>query len=71
MRTQRLFLRCNVGTSAYMLSKEGMRWSKVFGNLNGALEYASQMVSEETDLLVFNESGIVIFETIVSPAVHA
>jgi hypothetical protein len=64
-------LRCNVSASVYLLSKEGMPWCKAFSNLEEALEYASQMVSDETDMFIFNESGAVIFQTIVAPAVLA
>lgn len=67
MATSRLQLHCNVRDSLYTLSKEGEDEGEKFGDLELALRQASQLVEEETVLIIFNEKGMPIIETAVRP----
>jgi hypothetical protein len=63
----RLLLHCDAEHSRFALSKQGESWRRNFTDLREALDYASTVVTEETPLLVFNEMGRVIVESVVAP----
>lgn len=63
----RLLLHCDTDRSLFILSKQGENWRHQFRDLRSALDYASSLVSEDTEVLVHNESGRVMMESVVSP----
>ena len=62
-----LMLHCDADQSLFVLSKQGEHWRQRFTDLRTALDHARTVVSEETALLIHNELGRVIIETVVSP----
>ena len=63
----RLLLHCDAGHSVFTLAKQGENWRRQFPDLRAALEYATSIVTDETPLIVFNELGRVIVESVISP----
>ncbi len=46
---------------------QGEVWREQFNDLRTALDYAATIVTDDTPLLIHNEMGRVIVETVVSP----
>lgn len=65
----RLILNCDNRLSSFSLTREGQSWRKQFRDLKHALEFAATVIREDTPLTVFNETGRVIVESFVNPAV--
>ena len=63
----RLLLHCDATHSSFVLSKHRENWRRTFTDLRVALNYASTVVTEDAALLIYNDSGRVIIETVVSP----
>ena len=64
---KRLLLYCETAHSTYTLAEEGTAHREVFADLRDALAYASRFVYEETVILVYNEMGKLIIESIITP----
>jgi len=64
----RLLLHCDADHSRFVLSKHGENWRRQFTDLREALDYAGTVVTEDTPILIYNELGRVIIESVVSPA---
>ncbi|HEY3897350.1 MAG TPA: hypothetical protein VGM54_01985 [Chthoniobacter sp.] len=64
----RLLLHCDATHSSFILSKHRENWRRTFTDLRTALNFASTVVTEDAALLIYNDSGRVIIETVVSPA---
>jgi hypothetical protein len=67
----RLFLHSDNDQSIFTLTMEGAAWRRTFNQLAAALDYAAETVTEETPLLVFNEIGRVMIQSVVSPRAQA
>ena len=65
----RLLLTCDNRLSSFSLTREGQGWRKQFQDLKHALEFAATVIREDTPLVVYNETGRVIVESFVNPAV--
>jgi hypothetical protein len=63
----RLLLHCATNHSRFALSMQGEVWREQFNDLRTALDYAATIVTDDTPLLIHNEMGRVIVETVVSP----
>jgi hypothetical protein len=63
----RLLLHCDAAHTSFILSKHRENWRRTFTDLRVALDFASTVVTEDAALLIYNDSGRVIIETVVSP----
>jgi len=64
----KLRLHCDVLRSNFTLSRQGGNWNKSFASFDDAYEEAETRVTETTPLILYNEQGRVILETVVYPA---
>jgi hypothetical protein len=63
----RLLLYCDAVQSTFALAREGEDAREYFTELRAALDHAASMVGEETPIMIYNEAGRVIVESIVTP----
>jgi hypothetical protein len=66
----RLTLRCDALPESYTLSEDGKDWTKDFDFLEGAMEYACGLVTEQEELIVTNEQGRVTTHSKVNPNIQ-
>jgi len=64
----RLLLHCAFVDAAFTLAKEGEDWRYTFSRLEEALNYASEIITEETPITIYNEIGEVMVESFVKRA---
>ena len=65
----RLHLNCDSRLSSFSLTRDGQSWRKQFKDLKHAIEFAANVVQEDTPLVVYNDVGRVIVESFVAPAI--
>ena len=63
----RLLLYCDSSHSTIALAREGEDSRHYFTELRAALDHAAAMVTEETPIAIYNESGRVLVETVITP----
>jgi len=63
----KLRLHCDVLNGRFTLSRQGEDWRKSFDSFDDAYEFAESRATEPTPLVLYNERGRVILETLVYP----
>jgi len=63
----RLEVHCDAIGSTFALAREEGDWRQYFTELRDALDYATEIVTEETPIIIYNELGCVIVESVIGP----
>jgi hypothetical protein len=64
----KLRLHCDILNCKFTLSQQGEEWIRPFASFDEAYEEAEKRVADTPPLILYNEQGRVIMETVVYPA---
>jgi hypothetical protein len=63
----RFEVHCDAIGSTFALGRQQEEWRQYFTDLRDALDYATEIATEETPVTIYNELGCVIVESVIAP----
>ncbi len=63
----RFEVHCDAIGSTFALARGEEGWRQYFTDLRDALDYATEIATEETPIIIYNELGGVIVESVIAP----